>query len=68
LFLYGGGRNPFHHEVERLSPDIVLRGNGGTERDEFQPGHERPWADGETLVCLGIEKVNNWSDSMRIFE
>lgn len=61
LFLYGGGKNPFQHEDETLSPNRVLRGRRGTERDAFQPAHERPWADHAMLVRLGIQKESELS-------
>ncbi|KAH0499714.1 hypothetical protein TgHK011_006889 [Trichoderma gracile] len=57
LFFYDGGKNPFRHDDEHWSPNIVLEGEGGgTERDEFDPAHERPHADHYELVRLGIHR------------
>ncbi|EHK20573.1 uncharacterized protein TRIVIDRAFT_48943 [Trichoderma virens Gv29-8] len=57
LFMYHGGPNPFK---AKLSPNVLLQGHGGTERDEFQPDHERPWVDHAALVQLGIQKESQW--------
>ncbi|KFY86820.1 hypothetical protein V500_07366 [Pseudogymnoascus sp. VKM F-4518 (FW-2643)] len=51
-FLYGNGLNPFGHEGDRFSPNQIRLGFG-LERDEFEPGFERPWAQYDELQRLG---------------
>lgn len=59
-FLYGDGPNPFGDEGE-LAPNQIVMGSGaGVERDAFDPGHERPYADNFELMRLGILTKAPW--------
>ena len=51
-FLYGDGLNPFGRKGDRFSPNQIRLGFG-LERDEFEPGFERPWAQYDELQRLG---------------
>ncbi|KFY16968.1 hypothetical protein V492_00977 [Pseudogymnoascus sp. VKM F-4246] len=51
-FLYGDGLNPFGREGDSFSPNQIRLGFG-VERDEFEPGFERPWAQYDELQRLG---------------
>ncbi|UKZ78870.1 hypothetical protein TrVFT333_006616 [Trichoderma virens FT-333] len=55
-FFYDGGKNPFQHDNERVSPNELLEGGGGTVRNAFEPGKERPFVDRATLIRLGFVK------------